>query len=811
LNELLEEPYPWLKIVITCRPESWKLITRTTRLSEAAYYRSSRNNTFGMILDAFNYSEYVDEFSVQELPTVYKKYQMKYEIMTNFEELPLHIRYILRDPLQLWLVARTYKQTTIPSELKTADLIEKYISELIKSKRINKDDIIFLNSRIMPLMIDKTGYNNTLTGDMIVADTQFLNEIYSEQILRNGSISNQSFTNLLNAEILIFVDEDGQGIISFKYERFYEYFGGRRIIELNNNYFAKERIFIIIIKEIDRHPFLWGAAKSALISQTITNGNELLLYLCHTDHQRTKEVMVSTLIDLYPDAPYTVNETLQQLLPIQNTPGTIKRIRQVIKKSNNIFDSKKRTAGLIAVEVASTLCIPWPLENASMHDDSVIRMSAMRHIYHLWEHNPEVGFGILEQLAQSVFPNLIPNTRIFEVLFGTSMIIFFQHYRDDEYLIRLQKVWQLTLNRIFAINEKDGYIERSTKSFIRERLFKIAHKIIFLILEDLPLLPIKPHMLESFFIISDDNKKTYYRLISYMDPYIEYDKEIIHSDWLKTLDINDQFFDFALQMSFVAQYSRDFEGTFAFQKSFLELVWNGASPINSACYLLNSLPGVIDKGSVRSEIMDFFFYGLKKLREYEYSIGMTRTAGYLGPYIRLWHNRYQHINDPWLISEIENAFRNRSWAFFEQLTGTELPLLAIEFGDLLPALSTLELLFKYANKEEVIQEAVISLLAKLRLHYPDEIDYFLEGSQVPEYVRVQAKLREPNDSLGQLISIRVWWFLRDEVITSSPQLRTHLIEIMSNLVEHKELTTWIDYFIRKVVNLIYGKTILKER
>jgi hypothetical protein len=77
-------------------------------------------------------------------------------------------------------------------------------------------------------------------------------------------------------------------------------------------------------------------------------------------------------------------------------------------------------------------------------------------------------------------------------------------------------------------------------------------------------------------------------------------------------------------------------------------------------------------------------------------------------------------------------------------------------------LATLELFFKSAD-DEVIQMIQV-FLSRLRLYYPDAVEDFLEEQQAPEEFRLQVRIHEPVESVGDLIGKRSWFFVRDDVL-----------------------------------------------
>jgi GTPase SAR1 family protein len=101
VNELVQKPYSWLKVVCSSRPETWQTIKRGVRLAERLYYREEESKTIGVELEPFFYSKQIEPFSRQELPEVYAKYQQTFNVQTPYEALQSEQRELLRDPLSL--------------------------------------------------------------------------------------------------------------------------------------------------------------------------------------------------------------------------------------------------------------------------------------------------------------------------------------------------------------------------------------------------------------------------------------------------------------------------------------------------------------------------------------------------------------------------------------------------------------------------------------------------------------------------------------------------------------------------------------
>ncbi len=231
LNELIQKPWPWLKVVIVSRPEAWQFIKRGVKLAEALYYREE-GEAPGAISESFNYSERLEPFSRrEELPLVYAKYQRINQVQTPYEGLSSGLREIISDPFNLWLVTKTYK--TIPEHLKTTTFIEDYLSALTESGRLQEGDLKWLENQLVPLMVSEGHYERVITGEELDAADHALYRALLDRADSSGLPQLQSYRNLVDADILKREPRRLGFTIAFKYELFYDYFVGRRIARLS--------------------------------------------------------------------------------------------------------------------------------------------------------------------------------------------------------------------------------------------------------------------------------------------------------------------------------------------------------------------------------------------------------------------------------------------------------------------------------------------------------------------------------------------------------------------------------------------------
>lgn len=431
-------PYPWLKVVISSRPETWRTIKRGVRLAEHKYYREEETGELGMEMQPFSIEVEMKPFAREELPAAYAKYQEVFELQTAYEEIPAEVRQMLRDPLTLWLVAEIHRGQEIPQDIQVSELYQEYVDVLIRTERLYREDIRFLERELMPLMIREGEYGNSIRGEAIsvtrTTDGRSLFElIHSDEVLSVGRRVNQSYANLVDAEILMELETDVDYETVFKYERFYEYYGGRRLYALNKTKADLMEAYGRLVGEIGRHPFLWGAIKTALLFELENEQYQLAVELSQTEDLTTKDMMVATLVEFGRANPEPVRGILDQLLElgVQRAESMWQAVRGLVSREPPELDLKTRTAKRVAIEVTCELGMEDILERAACAPSPSVRAVATQYTYYLWKENPEKGFRVLRNLSEKVKGKVgFPRGDILESCIGISAMIVFDNWGD---------------------------------------------------------------------------------------------------------------------------------------------------------------------------------------------------------------------------------------------------------------------------------------------------------------------------------------------------------------------------------------------
>ena len=224
-------------------------------------------------------------------------------MQTDYSALKSGVRNALRDPLVLRLVAEVYKDKAIPDHVQVNDIYKLYIDNLLGTGRLHREDMFLLEQELMPLMLKQGFYENNLTAFQVqmvrTKDGRPLWELlHNTDTISSGQRVNDSYVRLRDTELL---DESGSGLdyaISFKYEQFYEFFGGRRLYQAAKESANKIDLYSDIAGRLNVKVFLWGALVQALVLE-LKDGNISLVEILAgktTDNHLLRSALVETLV-----------------------------------------------------------------------------------------------------------------------------------------------------------------------------------------------------------------------------------------------------------------------------------------------------------------------------------------------------------------------------------------------------------------------------------------------------------------------------------------------------------------------------------
>lgn len=269
INELADiyGEHKWFKIVLSSRPEAWRTLRRSskTQLSERHYFSLPDQQEPGIELQPFSYgaeqtpSHGIDplavamkSFTFDELSEVYKRYREVYKLQTPYEEVSSDLRRVLIDPLALWLISEIFEGKALPKRFQPGEIYPQYINKLVKYEKLRLEDIDFLEEELAPLIISEGHYENKITTEQVrtkhIRSVRLFELIHNSGRLSSTEQVNQSFQNLVDTEILVMQGSATDYEIVFRYERFYDYFGGKQLNRLTQAHPDRYRFYLDMIR-----------------------------------------------------------------------------------------------------------------------------------------------------------------------------------------------------------------------------------------------------------------------------------------------------------------------------------------------------------------------------------------------------------------------------------------------------------------------------------------------------------------------------------------------------------------------------------
>lgn len=560
LDSLAQSSWSWIRIVLTCRPETWQVIRRGVKLAEGLYYQELEGDVIGVELQPFSYSEKLEEFSHQELNNVYEKYKAKYLLKSQFKELSSDIKKILCDPLNLWLISNIYQYKAIPKSLAASDLVGEYLDSLVKNNILWQDDFRFLEKNLIPLMMGSHGriVNNLTITDIDEAGNDLYESVFSEQVLSDGTRRNHTFTNLVDAGVLVKSIVSHSPQITFKYERFYEHFAGNFLVQQGKNEDDQAVYFSRWVDKIEKYPFIWGAVKIALVQMARRDdkGLEVLKRLSFTEKQNIKELMVVVLIEVGQNNLGQVESMLSALLKESKNKNVW---LPFLWSKKDIYERSIVNMKKIIVEAASFLELTDVIVNVAGDRMPKVQSHAEKYAYYIWLKNNQKGYEILEKIGKQTINNWVfLDTRKLDFFINLAVLIFFKSSNDESSMARLQRIIQDVIKRIFFVDVNFlGISFQGLDYWLREMILRLSIKIVlefadnqFLFAEGKRLSFTKE--LRSSLVVTQRHKATLERIINYAGD-VKPALDDFRKDVIEILDTQDVLACFLVVNAFMRQ------------------------------------------------------------------------------------------------------------------------------------------------------------------------------------------------------------------------------------------------------------------
>lgn len=825
INELVVESHywPWLKVVVTSRPEAWKAIKRGIRLAEAQYYRQPGEEKLGVEMETFSYSERLDPWTRDELPRAYEKYRTAFQLQTAYSDLPVDVRRALRDPLVMRLVADTYQKQELPTSIKATEVYEKYLDGLIRTGRLRVEDIRFLTHELMPLMIREGHYANVITAKEVdtarTSDGKPLFElIHNDGRLADGKYVNQSYGNLVDAGILI---QRGTALdyeIGFRYERFYDYHAGMRLLELNATLRDKLAAYAEQIGLTQQQQYLWGAVKCTLIQELATDGRSTILTLCGEDEHAVREIMAAVLKEYGQENPVEVHRILAELMEGQ-TPSLLKRISEGSWHLSQDQLARELSAKRIAVNVAGTLGFSNILAQGASDSSSSLRVDAVKQIFYLWRNDrlelsataENRGVSALKTLGHNVAGPLgIPKAAVLESVIGISVLMFLEVPDDPILGQELQAVYRQVIDGLLHANTRVG--RALLRVLVGDRALSIFVNFAARVTAEDPRYYMgQIEEFAAFFELPTEKRLWLRMILPYLDPDCGRIEEV--GDVMKhVFETDDLLTGGVLALALVAHGRKRPADIVPVIAELFEYVMS-LSPrgVPAVQYLSGALYEVLRcQESIDEEtwkLVDYFASApLDKTRAVLVSrIGREYFCiGFLYPSL-LYLEKLGHPGLHLWRRYLGLAVEEENWEFLGDLLHLAGEL-ALPYHVPSAALAILRELPPLSDETET--RRILDLLARIRFSYPDLVDEFLDTEDFPEQFQSYIRDATVEESIIQIVFSRFISFAVDTLQTES--FRELFTSVLDRAVDCSKLGEWLNFLTRSLTNIAYGARLFPE-
>jgi hypothetical protein len=474
-----EARYPWLKVLITSRPHSWRVLRRGLNLTEDRYFCEQVSNEYSTELAEFASS--LEPFGQGELMHVYEKYRQAYRLQTDYSELSTELKGVLRDPLALRLTANIFKDHSIPAHLQMGNIYDQYILALLDEDRIAPEDLMLLENELVPLMTAEGHYANMITGAQVrnakTGDGRPLWElIWSDDLLSNGQPINSSFIRLADAEILAQRGSSTDYEVEFKYERFYEYFAARRLVAS----IQKSKLnYTDLIRFADAQPFLLNAVLQTLLLVSQGGDYGWVREVLNSSSPRSQGLVIEALNEVAANDLAKVQQLLDLLWEEAVESTSLVTLMKQLRYGSRAKVGTTNTGE--AVFVATTLLEAGLkvgygkilLRGASSAVLAVREASVIR-IYLLWLHDKNVGWPVLERLFESATGTISVSRLIaLSSCFLATLLIVGDVTCDPHDIQALNALWK-------SVREQVGLPTQLSSRLVwrlrREILLRVLHK-----------------------------------------------------------------------------------------------------------------------------------------------------------------------------------------------------------------------------------------------------------------------------------------------------------------------------------------------
>jgi hypothetical protein len=453
------------------------------------------------------------------------------------------------------------------------------------------------------------------------------------------------------------------------------------------------------------------------------------------------------------------------------------------------------------------------LEFALADPSPAVRAVAIRHAFIHWRREREAGLQLLEDLMDRSIGSLgLPIPHMFESSVGLSLMILFDDFKNVETTARLRRIWRRAIEQLLRVNPKQlGSRSEQVKGWIRTALLQIATGFAVRTASEVQsnsLLSIPE--LKQFFKRDgtlERRRAVARKLVKYMD-IEKTDVRDIRDDLLALVAERDIFITL---FAFIVLHRHTLvhnEMTLPMMK---ELFGHAieVDPIGPFATVV-SLAMDLRKEFVTEESRALFLH-------------MVTT--YLDRFQGIWWSnlgsrRFTNLDTicfaeagddadvpitPIARRYVEKMIENSDYDWISDIIKWDVTNRAVQADGLRFAFSVLEMLVDLKEPPASVREALIDLLARIRVYHQDQVDDFIEVNSLDEQFTTAIRTHASSETLGDMVDLRGLIFWNEAImLEGSPELWQKLIWLFGQLPECRSLGQWLTVLFKTAINLIYG-------
>ncbi len=417
-----------VKLVATCRSETWGRLKPNFRGDQYFF------QPLGEVAIR------LQRFELWELREVYQKYQVRYEVVTPFEELPDNVKNFIRDPLMMRLVCTSFRGRELKRVPKTRQVFENYVKSKIgyvvdSLSHEDREELAFLD-RILLKMTE-------LKREELDIKTDLREDAELRQAMLNPTLSSPYWQLRDKGVLTAFGRQDAADRqpckVKFTYDRVFEYLLQREILGHEPLTSKSAEIVTAQIWASAEFVSLWGAVRIALqmyLDEHEVRDTPLLERLARSTDSRVQAMLIDMLVEYSMTDPQKVRDFVVDILLDMSSDG----------------------AGRVAVQTCYEVGLVEGLHAGLMHKSEAVRQLSTQYVFYLWQRAPEQGSQVLERLyadidrqfrslVPSAFKNFVGSHRASEIIKGLqqflnlAVLMVGYAYMGGDRVYRVGRLW----------------------------------------------------------------------------------------------------------------------------------------------------------------------------------------------------------------------------------------------------------------------------------------------------------------------------------------------------------------------------------